>query len=99
MKTTLIKLKLFISLILLAVIILTGCSNPKKQESKNADKTVAADRNVFEGNFWRNQALTDILPYWTEYSIDTVDGAFITHLDRNWNQIEGTEKYPSMISR
>ncbi|MEA3494502.1 MAG: hypothetical protein U9R42_00520, partial [Bacteroidota bacterium] len=42
-----------------------------------------------EGNFWKNQALTDILPYWTKYSIDTVDGAFITNLDRSFNQIEG----------
>jgi mannobiose 2-epimerase len=99
MKTFLTKLKLLISLILLAVIILSGCSNPKNQQSTDIEKTFVADTNVFEGNFWKNQALTDILPYWTKYSLDTVNGAFITHLDRSWNQIEGTEKYPSMISR
>ena len=99
MKTSLTKLKRFTSLILLAVIILSGCSNPGNQESTDVEKATAADTNVFEGNFWKNQALTDILPYWTKYSLDTVDGAFITHLDRSWNQIEGTEKYPSMISR
>ncbi|MCD4773175.1 MAG: AGE family epimerase/isomerase, partial [Bacteroidales bacterium] len=52
-----------------------------------------------DGNFWKNQALTDILPYWAEHSLDTVDGAFITHLDRIGSQILETEKYPSMISR
>jgi hypothetical protein len=81
--------KKHLSLILLFIFILTGCSGPGKQ--KNED--------VLNGNFWKNQALTDILPYWTKYSLDTVDGAFFTHLDRSWNQITGTEKYPSMISR
>ena len=69
--------------------IMTGCSDPGKQQNED----------VLNGNFWKNQALTDILPYWTKYSLDTVDGAFFTHLDRSWNQITGTEKYPSMISR
>ena len=99
MKTFLKKLKLFISPVLFAVIILSACSNPKKQESTDVEKNLAADTNVFEGNFWRNQALTDIMPYWVKHSLDTVDGAFITNCNRRWKQIKGTEKHPSMISR
>lgn len=64
-----------LNLILLFIFILTGCSGPGKQKNEN----------VFDGNFWKNQALTGILPYWTKYSLDTVDGAFITHLDRSWH--------------
>ncbi|MEA1896362.1 MAG: AGE family epimerase/isomerase [Bacteroidota bacterium] len=87
------------SIILLFIFILTGCSNPGNQENADVEGSLAADTNIFEGNFWKNQALSEILPFWTKYSLDTIDGAFITHLDRSWNQINGTEKYPSMISR
>ncbi|MEA3495805.1 MAG: hypothetical protein U9R42_07195, partial [Bacteroidota bacterium] len=68
----------YFSIILLFMFFLIGCSESGKQQNGN----------VLEGNFWKNQALTDILPYWTKYSIDTVDGAFITNLDRSFNQIE-----------
>jgi mannose/cellobiose epimerase-like protein (N-acyl-D-glucosamine 2-epimerase family) len=68
---------------------MTGCSDLGKQENKN----------VLDGNFWKEQALTDIIPYWTQHSIDTVNGAFITNLNSAWNQFGDTDKYPSMISR
>jgi len=72
-----------------ATLFTMGCTDFKDQ--KNID--------VLNGTFWKNQALQDILPYWTQHAIDHEDGAFITHLDRSWNQVNGTEKYPSMISR
>ncbi|MCK4638937.1 MAG: AGE family epimerase/isomerase, partial [Bacteroidales bacterium] len=99
MKNYITKPKLFFLFAVMSNFIISGCSDPGNQESTDVEKTTVSDTNVFEGNFWKNQALTDILPYWTKYSLDTVDGAFITHLDRSWNQIKGTEKYPSMISR
>ena len=99
MKNYIRKPKLFFSFAVMAYLILSGCSNSGNQKSTDVGKSTVTDTSVFEGNFWKNQALTDILPYWTEYSLDTVDGAFITHLDRSWNQITGTEKFPSMISR
>ena len=80
---------LFILLIVLTLFIPMECPNLKSQEHGD----------VLNGNFWKDQALHDILPYWTQYAIDHKDGAFITYLDRCWNQIDGTEKYPSMISR
>ncbi|MCD4774028.1 MAG: hypothetical protein K8R41_11665, partial [Bacteroidales bacterium] len=64
MKNQLIKSKLYILLCLFVLIILSGCSNLVEQESTNVDKTVSAGTNVLDGNFWKNQALTDILPYW-----------------------------------
>ncbi len=99
MKNYIKKSKLSFLFAMMVVFIISGCSNSKNKGNTDVEKITAVDTNIFEGNFWKNQALTDIFPYWIKYSIDTVDGAFITHLDRSWNQISGTEKYPSMISR
>lgn len=51
-----------------------------------------------DGNYWRDQALTDILPFWTKYAVDSVNGAFHSDLDGNWVPV-GDTKYPSMIAR
>ncbi|MBE9510903.1 MAG: hypothetical protein IMY71_08510, partial [Bacteroidetes bacterium] len=99
MKNYIKKSKLFFLFAVMACFIISGCSNSKNKENTDIEKITVADTNVFEGDFWRNQALTDIMPYWIKYSLDTVDGAFITNFDRSWNQIKGTEKHPSMISR
>ena len=98
MKNHFNNLKLIISFTVISCII-SGCSNPKNQQSNNTNETNIFDNNVLEGSFWKNQALTDIPPYWTKYSLDTVDGVFITNPDSAWNQFGDTEKYPSMISR
>ncbi|NIA10529.1 MAG: hypothetical protein GWP10_12565 [Nitrospiraceae bacterium] len=71
------------------IIYLAGCSGQQNQK----------DENVLQGDFWRKQALKDIIPYWTQHARDTVDGAFITNLDSVWKQFGSTDKYPSMISR
>jgi mannobiose 2-epimerase len=80
---------IFIFLFLIISLITIECTDSKKKD--NSD--------ILQGTFWKEQALQDIIPYWTQHAIDHEDGAFITNLDRNWNQIKGTEKYPSMISR
>lgn len=54
---------------------------------------------VLTGNYWKNQALTDIMPFWTKYAQDKVSGAFFTNLDSLWLPFGSQDKYPSMISR
>jgi len=54
---------------------------------------------VLSGEYWKNQALKDIMPYWTEHSRDTMSGAFYTTLDSAWNPAGDQNKYPSMVSR
>ena len=49
-------------------------------------------------NHWKDQALTDILPFWTKYAEDTVNDAFYCTLDADWNP-DGETKFPSMIAR
>lgn len=47
---------------------------------------------------WKNQGL-DVLSAWTSHARDTTHGAFHSHLDRRWQQVNGTDKYPGMIAR
>jgi cellobiose epimerase len=73
----------------LFIMILTNLNFSLAQEEKNA----------LNGSFWKEQALKDIIPYWTKYALDKENGAFTTNLDREWKKVGGTEKFPSMISR
>ncbi len=66
---------------------LSKCSNGKP------------DDQFLVSGYWKDQALNDILPYWTMHSKDTVNGAFITNLDGKWKPTGSSDKYPSMISR
>jgi cellobiose epimerase len=54
---------------------------------------------VLKGQYWKDQVLTDILPYWKEHARDTVNGGFHTTLDSAWKSFGDIRKYPSMLSR
>ncbi len=75
------------------IILLTGCTN-KPPLVKSPAAT-----DVLSGEYWKNQALEEIMPYWTKYSRDTISGAFYTNLDSLWKPFGSRDKYPSMISR
>ena len=64
-----------------------------------ADAAVCRQKEVLSGEFWRKQALTNIIPYWYAYVRDTSYGAFYTSLTRSWEPVPPWEKYPAMISR
>lgn len=81
----LIGIKLFL---LLLIIIQAGCGNGTSPGS-----------NVQDGRYWKDQAINDILPYWTENAMDRDSGAFITNLDAKWKHGSDSHKYPSMIGR
>ena len=78
--------------ILIIIVFLTGCINRTPSDTSSSDQVLA-------GEYWRSQALNDIMPYWTKYSRDTVCGAFLTTLDSLWHPSGDQNKYPSMISR
>ncbi|MGD8780963.1 MAG: AGE family epimerase/isomerase [Ignavibacteria bacterium] len=80
--------KTFINILFLAIAVLFLISCSAKE-----------NEDVLDGSFWKNQALKQILPYWTRNARDTVYGAFVTNLDSVWKQFGSTNKYPSMISR
>jgi len=81
--------KVFFSLITLIIFAASGYSLSSIKENND----------ILNGSFWKNQALQDIIPYWTRYALDHDNGAFITNLDREWKQFDGTDKFPGMISR
>ena len=58
----------------------------------------AEGEECLNGEFWREQALTDIIPYWWEHARDEEYGAFYMNLSDRW-QASGTDKYPLTISR
>ena len=55
--------------------------------------------DVMSGDYWKTQAIRDIMPYWTRYARDTEYGAFHTNLDSVWTRTGSRNKFPSMISR
>jgi mannobiose 2-epimerase len=81
------RLKTIIGLFIILVI-LSYCTD---RPCKTSD--------VLSGDYWKEQALKDIIPFWTENSRDEISGAFYTNLDSAWMPVGNQEKYPSMISR
>jgi mannose/cellobiose epimerase-like protein (N-acyl-D-glucosamine 2-epimerase family) len=52
-----------------------------------------------DGEFWRQQGLTKIIPFWQSHVRDTVYGAFYVNLSREGKPLPPWDKYPAMISR
>lgn len=76
-------------LIFLLVCILFSCRNADSQ----------SQATVLSGNYWKDQALDDIMPSWRAKARDTVHGAFYTNLDSSWRKFGSTNKFPSMLAR
>jgi len=76
------------ALSLLLLTILSGCGNDH-----------FAKNTVLDGNYWKDQAINDILPYWSRYAMDSDSGALITNLGAEWDPGSDSHKYPSMIGR
>ena len=71
--------------VLLAAI---GCSTPDHQQ-----------HNVYlQPEYWRKQTI-DLLPVWTEHVVDEKNGSFFTTLDAEWQAVNDTVRFPSMIAR
>lgn len=49
--------------------------------------------------YWRKQALKDVLPHWTNKAVDPANGMFYTNLDREWKQFGSFDQSPAMIAR
>jgi mannobiose 2-epimerase len=58
-----------------------------------------AQNRFLDGAYWKDQAVSDILPYWTKHAFDSVQGGFHCNLDEQWKLVGDDIRYPSMISR
>jgi mannose/cellobiose epimerase-like protein (N-acyl-D-glucosamine 2-epimerase family) len=57
------------------------------------------NKKYLDGEFWRQQGLTQIIPFWQSHVIDTIDGAFYMNLSREGRPLPPWDKHPAMISR
>jgi mannose/cellobiose epimerase-like protein (N-acyl-D-glucosamine 2-epimerase family) len=93
-RTEIIKMKkdkkLFVVLVFLAVVQAAIAGN-------GVDATV--EQKIMDGEFWRDQVLIDLMPYWYKHVRDEKHGAFYLNLSRDWKPMPSWDKMPSMISR
>jgi len=54
---------------------------------------------ITDGEYWRHQGLTDIIPFWQKNARDTINGAFYMNLSREGTPLPPWDKHPAMISR
>ncbi|MCK5528009.1 MAG: hypothetical protein KAJ05_12725, partial [Candidatus Latescibacteria bacterium] len=70
------------------------------EQKGDAAKAQAEEGMKFmDGDYWRDQVLEDLMPYWYDHVRDEEHGAFYTYLSRQWLPIPPWEKMPPMISR
>lgn len=58
-----------------------------------------SDNKITDGEYWRRQGLTQIIPFWQKNSRDTINGAFYLTLSREGIPLPPWDKHPAMISR
>ena len=54
---------------------------------------------VLKGDFWKQQALTDIIPAWEQHVFNEETGGFHAYLKRDWTPYRHNRQYPGMLSR
>ena len=54
---------------------------------------------VLKGDFWKQQALTDIIPAWEQHVFNEETGGFHAYLKRDWTPYQHNRQYPGMLSR
>ncbi|MCK4630935.1 MAG: hypothetical protein KAT40_05795, partial [Bacteroidales bacterium] len=57
------------------------------------------EQKFMDGEFWRDQVLTELIPYWYKHVRDEEHGAFYLNLSRDWQPMPPWNKMPAMISR
>jgi mannobiose 2-epimerase len=60
---------------------------------------ITSDSKITDGEYWRQQGLTQIIPFWQKNARDTINGAFYLNLSREGIPLPSWDKHPAMISR
>jgi len=87
------KTKTTLARILIFGVILSGSVSLKGQNDTQNKSP------YLNGEFWREQGLTRIIPFWQSHVRDTINGAFYMSLSQEGDPIPPWDKYPAMISR
>lgn len=54
---------------------------------------------LLNGEYWKQQALRQVVPAWERHGRDSADGQFHAFMDRRWSPYGESLKYPGMLSR
>ncbi|MFD2201246.1 AGE family epimerase/isomerase [Shivajiella indica] len=68
-----------------------SCQNSSTNEIENQE--------FLAPEYWKNQVLQDVIPYWTRSIVDSANNSFYTTLDENWQANSDSVRFPSMIAR
>jgi mannobiose 2-epimerase len=52
-----------------------------------------------DAEYWRRQALEDLIPRWQKRAVDAENGGFFMNLSRDWRPIPPWDKVPALIGR
>lgn len=74
---------------LLLITLLGGCAT---EDSRHPDPQM-------DGDFWKTQAIDDIIIPWTQNGLNTETNTFPTYMDREWKPFRSTSQNPGMVSR
>jgi mannose/cellobiose epimerase-like protein (N-acyl-D-glucosamine 2-epimerase family) len=58
-----------------------------------------SDSDVMDGEYWRSQGLTQVIPFWQKHVVDSINGGFFLNLSREGNPLPPFDKHPAMIGR
>lgn len=61
-------------------------------------ETKPGTTTYLQGSYWRNQALSELIPFW-EKTLDQKSGGYFTDVELNGKILNNPYKYPRMISR
>ena len=61
--------------------------------------TILRGQSMIQGEFWRKQALDEVIEPWTRHAIDDEYGAYHSFLERDWTPFNEDHKFPGMIAR
>lgn len=86
-------IKSFREIILICTVILSFSILSCKESVRESNQ------KYLDGEYWRQQGLTQIIPFWQSHVRDTVYGAYYTNLSREGTALPPWDKYPAMISR
>ena len=86
------KIKHHLTFLIPLLLFSVFCSSCSEKEDSRKNK-------ILDGEYWRKQGLTDIIPFWQKNARDTVNGAFYMNLSREGTPLPPWDKHPAMISR
>ncbi len=61
--------------------------------------TTLFSQSLIQGEFWKQQAMDEIIEPWTQNALDEDYGAYHSFLERDWQVSGGDHKFPGMIAR